>query len=233
MTMSSGWIPVGLSASFEQATSTGTHIDGKELVVWRDQNGRAHVWEDRCPHRGMRLSFGFVRGDHIACLYHGWQFNAEGQCQYIPAHPQLDVPGSIKVPRYDTAESAGMIWTRFGADETENLPTVSDDCLPVRSLYLEASADEVWELLSGRSTVSRLAPNLWLAKITTNSVFIGMQTMSETRLGLHFTLVAPENQKPQQVQIQMLNWIREFRFAIETINKPPKIAVHSSELEHN
>ena len=66
--------------------------------MWRDSDGVAHVWEDRCPHRGMRLSLGFVRGDQIACLYHGWRYDAAGQCRYIPAHPQLTPPETIRVP---------------------------------------------------------------------------------------------------------------------------------------
>jgi len=229
--MSIGWIPVGLSASFEPATSTGTHVDGKELVVWRDQNGQSHVWEDRCPHRGMRLSFGFVRGDHIACLYHGWQFNAEGQCQYIPAHPQLDVPKTIKVPRYETIESAGMIWTRLAETGTEDFRSGSQKCLPVRSLYLESSVSAAWDLLSELTIISRLAPNLWEVRIEADTLLIGVQNLNETRLGLHFTLVAPENPKPQQVQIQMLHWIRDLRFAFEAAEPSTKIAAHTTGLE--
>ena len=41
-----------------------------ELVLWRDYAGQAHVWHDRCPHRGMRLSFGFVKENRLTCLYH-------------------------------------------------------------------------------------------------------------------------------------------------------------------
>src|SRR5580700_5238771 len=70
--------PVGLSLAVEASSSAGTRLLDRELVVWRDNSGAAHVWEDRCPHRGMKLSFGFVRGDHIACLYHGWQYNSGG-----------------------------------------------------------------------------------------------------------------------------------------------------------
>ena len=68
MTSASPWIPVALSADIEAGTSAGTLVNGEERVVWRDDKGATHVWEDRCPHRGMRMSFGFVRGDHIACL---------------------------------------------------------------------------------------------------------------------------------------------------------------------
>lgn len=56
-----------------------------------------------CPHRGMRLSLGFIRGDQVACLYHGWHYDA-GQCRYIPAHPQLTPPETIRVQAFETAE---------------------------------------------------------------------------------------------------------------------------------
>ena len=56
MSFAKGWHPVALSTSVEPGSSAGTQIDGREYVVWRDNNGVAHVWEDRCPHRGMKLS---------------------------------------------------------------------------------------------------------------------------------------------------------------------------------
>ena len=58
-----------------------------ELVLWRDYAGQAHVWHDRCPHRGMRLSFGFVKENRLTCLYHGWEYGSDGGCRKIPAHP--------------------------------------------------------------------------------------------------------------------------------------------------
>ena len=219
MTGTVGWIPVGLSASFDPATSTGTHIDGKELVIWRDNSGQAHVWEDRCPHRGMRLSFGFVRGDHIACLYHGWQFDRQGQCQYIPAHPQLDVPKTIHVARYETAENAGLIWTRVQTENSDLLPPYRPVCLPVRSLYLETTEQLAWDILSGRADVAKLALNLWELKIKQDVLLVGLQKLNDTRLGLHFTLVAPVSTEPRQVQIQMLSWIRELRLAFDNPQK--------------
>src|ERR1700761_4881320 len=96
MTPDDNWHPVGMSNAIEAGNSAGTHLFGQELVVWRDSSGVAHVNEDRCPHRGMKLNFGFVRGDRIACLYHGWQFDRDGVCRYIPAHPALDVPVTIR-----------------------------------------------------------------------------------------------------------------------------------------
>lgn len=138
------WYPVALAADIEPSTSAGTRLFGRELVVWRDEAGRSHVWEDRCPHRGMRLSFGFVRGTHIACLYHGWQFDAAGRCRYIPAHPRLEVPAAIAVERFASAERLGLVWAFAGVDAGATAPPGADtEVLPVRSIALSAPAGDV------------------------------------------------------------------------------------------
>src|SRR5258708_21623893 len=136
MSTGDSWHPVGLSHSIEAGSSAGTRLLGQELVVWRDTGGTAHVWEDRCPHRGMKLSLGVVRGDHIACLYHGWQYDRARYCQYIPAHPDLDVPKTFKVPVYLTKEQGGMIWTTL-SENPPPLPADRDQTVPLRSLYFD------------------------------------------------------------------------------------------------
>ena len=66
------WYPVAPSWQVRNAP-VGIIRLGESIVLWRDGAGKVHALEDRCPHRGMRLSFGFVRGDALNCLYHGWQ----------------------------------------------------------------------------------------------------------------------------------------------------------------
>lgn len=144
------WYPVALSADLEPGTSAGTRLQGRELVVWRDGAGAAHVWEDRCPHRGMRLSFGFVRGDRIACLYHGWQFDAGGLCRFIPAHPQLAVPPTITVERFASVERLGMVWAFSGEAAAATAPPAANAATEaVRSLWLDAGPDAVFAALAG------------------------------------------------------------------------------------
>ena len=141
MTSASPWIPVALSADIEAGTSAGTLVNGEERVVWRDDKGAIHVWEDRCPHRGMRMSFGFVRGDHIACLYHGWRYDTGGQCRYIPAHPDLDVPQTIKVPTFAATERAGIVWMAPEGADAADLSTLPESAEPVRCLFLDLSTN--------------------------------------------------------------------------------------------
>ena len=136
-----GWYPVALSAGLDRGTSNGTHLFGRELVIWRDGDGAVHVWEDRCPHRGMRLSFGFVRDNRLACLYHGWTYDMAGQCRYIPAHPQLTPPASIKAEVYPTGDAAGMVWVYSEISATP--PAMPEDrpVTPVRSLHVDCAPE--------------------------------------------------------------------------------------------
>jgi phenylpropionate dioxygenase-like ring-hydroxylating dioxygenase large terminal subunit len=138
MTFGPAWYPVALSNGIEAGRSAGTRLFDQELCIWRDTDGMAHAWEDRCPHRGMRLSFGFVRGDRIACLYHGWQYDRLGQCRLIPAHPKLDVPATIRVAKYSCQERLGMLWVYSDREaSTPSVPALDErDVTPVRSLTL-------------------------------------------------------------------------------------------------
>lgn len=140
----SAWTPVALSADLAPGTAAGVVLEGAEVVVWRDEDGRAQAWEDRCPHRGMKLSFGFVRGRRLACLYHGWQYGADGRCRHIPAHPDLEVPATITVARHALAEAGGLIWVRA---EEASAPLVDLDAAPLRSLFVDAALGAAMERL--------------------------------------------------------------------------------------
>jgi len=102
-------IAVALSAQVPMGEVHPAIVHDQELAVWRDSSGAVHLWEDRCPHRGMRLSFGFVRDDRLTCLYHGWEYGPSGACKRIPAHPDLEAPETLCATRFSAAESHGMI----------------------------------------------------------------------------------------------------------------------------
>jgi len=140
------WYAVSLSNGVPPGTSNGTHLFDEEIVVWRDANGLPHVWADRCPHRGMRLSFGFVRSDRIACLYHGWQYGSDGHCLHIPAHPGLQPPPSIAVWRHSAHEALGLLFAHFG--EVEGGPALpagktAGEFVPVRSIHVACPPDRL------------------------------------------------------------------------------------------
>jgi nitrite reductase (NADH) small subunit len=48
-------------------------LSGVSVAVFRLGDGALCAIEDRCPHRGARLSAGVVYdGDKVACMDHGW-----------------------------------------------------------------------------------------------------------------------------------------------------------------
>jgi nitrite reductase/ring-hydroxylating ferredoxin subunit len=223
MTMQAGWHPVALSVSVEPGTSAGARLAGNELVVWRDNGGAAHVWEDRCPHRGMKLSFGFVRGDHIACLYHGWQYDTAGQCRYVPAHPDLKVPTTITATVYSTLEAAGMIWTAPDQEAgPPGLPDLPDEVVAVRSLYLDSPAGAVIEAVKtmppapfsegpGAASLAALSETLFSLTVGGDRLLLGLQDLSGGRSALHVVIDGPAARYAGIGQAHFLAWTAELR----------------------
>lgn len=133
------WVPVALSADVPVATVAPGWIPGLEIALWRSASGRIVASSNRCPHRGMRLSHGFVRGENLSCIYHGWSFGADGACVRIPAHSELVPPTTITSQNKTVVESGGIVWVCDGA---ENPPPPEFRGLePVRSLTINATPD--------------------------------------------------------------------------------------------
>ncbi|MBA1194429.1 MAG: aromatic ring-hydroxylating dioxygenase subunit alpha [Pseudomonas sp.] len=103
---------------------------GEDLVLWRDEAGQVHAWKDYCGHRGARLSLGCVKQGEIECPYHGWRYNAQGQCTRVPAHPERSGPASHRlVYRHHAQERYGYVWVSLEAPQRPlpELPQWEDD----------------------------------------------------------------------------------------------------------
>lgn len=86
---------------------------GERIVLWRDAQGTIHAQEDRCPHRGARLSQGRVRDETIVCPYHGIAIDADGRIASVPALPGCPIEGRLAVRTYAVQEIAGAIFAYF------------------------------------------------------------------------------------------------------------------------
>jgi phenylpropionate dioxygenase-like ring-hydroxylating dioxygenase large terminal subunit len=86
---------------------------GESLVLWRDAQGAVHVQDDRCPHRGARLSLGRVDESTIVCPYHGIAIDADGRIASVPALPGCPIEGRLAVRTYAVLEIAGAIFAYF------------------------------------------------------------------------------------------------------------------------
>lgn len=138
------WVPVALADDLASGRVMRAVIDSDtplDLAVWRSQSGKVHAWDNRCPHRGMRLSFGFVRGERLSCIYHGWQYGEGGTCQHIPAHPDMVPPTSICAKTYGCAEGDGLIWVSASQQAEQDFSIHGGDT--IRSIAINASVSDV------------------------------------------------------------------------------------------
>ena len=84
---------------------------GENLVFWRDSHHALHCCQDRCVHRGVRLSDGQTMGDHLQCPFHGFEYDGSGRVQRIPANGRnAAVPRAFQIRAYPTHESHGFVW---------------------------------------------------------------------------------------------------------------------------
>ena len=117
-------------------------IDGKllartileePLLLYKGDSGRAVVLDNRCCHRGAKLSNGRLEGDCVRCMYHGLKFDASGRCVQIPG--QDNIPAKLGVRSYPVVERQHLIWVWMGAAEK------ADPALIVDIPYLD---DPAW-----------------------------------------------------------------------------------------
>ncbi len=97
---------------------------GEKMVFWRDGAGRVSAAVDHCPHRGVALSVGKIEHGHLQCPFHGFEYDASGQCTLIPANGRHGViPTAMQLKSYPTYEAHGLIWLWWGYPSSQELPT--------------------------------------------------------------------------------------------------------------
>ncbi len=148
--MTEAWYPVAASSDLPLRHTFHGQLLGRELAIWRADDGFVNVWENRCLHRGVRLSIGLNDGRELQCQYHGWRYaNRTAGCTYIPAHP-ADAPARTICNRSFTAvERYGLVWS--GESPAGDPPAVEvlepDDHFGLRNLPVNAPAELVIEML--------------------------------------------------------------------------------------
>lgn len=85
---------------------------GKNVLLYRTEGGEAVALDDRCAHRSYPLSQGSLEGDTVVCGYHGFRYDAQGDCIEVPAMAKC--PRSIGVKRYALVERGPLLWIWMG-----------------------------------------------------------------------------------------------------------------------
>ncbi len=100
------WHPVLCSKKLRKRP-IGVRLNGKDIVLFRTEDGQVAALEDCCPHRRMRLSLGKVVEGRLQCVYHGWTFNRRGAGE-SPGTPKLHATALA----YEAVERHGAVWVK-------------------------------------------------------------------------------------------------------------------------
>src|SRR5262245_37847603 len=99
------WHPVLAAADLPADRPVGIELLGEQVVLAR-RNGQVVAMEDLCRHFQSQLSLGEILSlpdgqQCLMCKHHGWHYDTEGQCVYIPQLlPGRDIPREARVPTY-------------------------------------------------------------------------------------------------------------------------------------
>jgi ferredoxin-NADP reductase/nitrite reductase/ring-hydroxylating ferredoxin subunit len=153
------WYPVASSDDLPFRHVHHGQLLGQELAIWRADDGYVNVWENRCLHRGVRLSIGINDGAELKCQYHGWRYaNRTAGCTYIPAHP-ADAPARRITNRtYPVKERFGLVWAALSADAPEM--DVAEAGFALRPMPVNALPEMVLSALVRRGEAVTLMPPL-------------------------------------------------------------------------
>ena len=118
------WYPIAVASELTEENPTKfVRVLGEDLVLFRDKQERVGLLADRCSHRGVSLLYGRVEERGIACVYHGWLYDIEGNCLECPAEPQESrFHLTVKHQAYPVEKFSGLYWTYMGPKPAPLIP---------------------------------------------------------------------------------------------------------------
>jgi len=151
-----GWFVVALSGELGAGEVRALHAFGRDLTLFRGDDGAPHLVDAYCPHLGAHLAVGGrVEGGCIRCPFHGWRFDgASGRCDDIPYGGGERIPAKAKVRTYPVIERGTAIWAWHHLHDGEpffdlpEVPELDDDgwTTPlVRDFHIATSCQEMAE----------------------------------------------------------------------------------------
>jgi phenylpropionate dioxygenase-like ring-hydroxylating dioxygenase large terminal subunit len=111
------WYVVAKSADLTPGMPLAVKALGRDLVLWRTEDSAVRCLEDRCPHRGARLSCGRVVGEDISCRCHGVTIDGAGAVVSVPALGKSGLEGRKVLMAYPVEEAYDGVFVYFPSAE--------------------------------------------------------------------------------------------------------------------
>ena len=102
------WYPISASTDLAVGDVRPIRRLARDLVVWRGDDGAAHVMDAYCPHLGANLGLGGrVDGCNLVCPYHWWEWDGDGRNVAIPYSERVNAKARVR--SYPVIERNGYV----------------------------------------------------------------------------------------------------------------------------
>ncbi|MGF1604083.1 MAG: Rieske 2Fe-2S domain-containing protein [Thermosynechococcaceae cyanobacterium] len=105
------WYAVEFSTKLLDTNLISFELFDEPWVLFRNPQGQVACIQDECAHRACPLSLGQIVDGTVQCGYHGWQYDANGTCTYMPSCQHIQAA----VNSLPCQEQAGMTWVWPGS----------------------------------------------------------------------------------------------------------------------
>jgi phenylpropionate dioxygenase-like ring-hydroxylating dioxygenase large terminal subunit len=149
------WYVIVRSKELKKDKVLGVLRMGERMVLWRDSRGDPVCQADQCPHRGVALSIGCLMGDTIQCPFHGFEYDRDGRCTYVPANGRAaELPKALQVATYPAREAHGYIYIWWGEPREEYPPLPWFDDLD--GTFTTSDYSDLWNVQYSRAIENQL-----------------------------------------------------------------------------
>jgi phenylpropionate dioxygenase-like ring-hydroxylating dioxygenase large terminal subunit len=110
-----GWFHVGYSDQLSNGQIDAVHYFDKDLILWRDEEGAAHLHDAYCPHLGAHIGVGGkVKGKLVECPFHHWRYGGDGNVAEVDYAKRMNEKACLRT--YPTQEHYGVIMAWYHPD---------------------------------------------------------------------------------------------------------------------
>lgn len=110
-----GWFAVSYSDEIAPGEAKPVRYFGRELALWRGEDGAPRIVDAYCRHLGAHMGHGGkVHGNLLECPFHAWRYDETGAVREIPY--SKSIPPQVKRPcahQWPVQEANGFVWVWY------------------------------------------------------------------------------------------------------------------------
>lgn len=117
------WYIACLSSELDKKPISRKIYD-KDYVIYRGKDKKPIIMLNRCLHRLTQMHEGKVINGELACPYHGWRYNENGEVTHIPSEGSQLLTKNLCNKALPSVEQDGCVWVWMGDEKPlDELPT--------------------------------------------------------------------------------------------------------------